>query len=156
MKRFLLAITAVLAVSACDTLTTKLDGTSRSWFTPLTDPVAEDAMHPGAAIYNRNCAYCHGDTGQGDGALGRELPVAPVDLTLLAAANGGTFPAERVLETVHGYPGKFHRGSMPEFGQELSGPLVEWRAPSGEIIMTPKGLMDVVSYVESLQADRDG
>ncbi len=155
MKRHLLAVMALLAVVACDTVTTKLDGTSRGWFTPLTDAVAEGAMHPGAEIYNRNCAYCHGDTGQGDGALGKKLPVAPKDLTVLTSANGGRFPAVRVLETIHGYPGKFHRGSMPEFGQKLAGPVVEWRAPSGEIIMTPKGLLDVVSYVESLQAETD-
>lgn len=155
MKQYFIAVTALLAVSACGALTTKLDGTSRSWVSPLKDPVAEEARHPGAAIFNRNCARCHGDTGQGDGALGRELPLAPADLTLLAWANGGTFPVERVLETVNGYPGKFHRGSMPEFGQDLAGPLVAWHSPSGEVIMTPKALLDVVGYVESLQTRMD-
>lgn len=152
MIRISMALAALLAVAACAPFWAKRDSASRAWFSPLA--LSDTAVgHPGARIYAANCAHCHGARGQGDGIAAGDLPIPVPDLTGLSAAHGGVFPAERVLETVHGYPGKFHRGSMPEFGQELSGPVVEWRTPSGEIIMTPKGLLDVVSYVESLQAE---
>lgn len=154
--RNILALAALATATACAPFWGKLDRTSRAWFSPLAGSDETQPVAAGAEIYARNCAYCHGDGGHGDGALGKDLPVAPADLTVLTAGNGGTFPAERVLEAIHGYPGKFHRGSMPEFVHELSGPVVEWRSPEGEVIMTPKGLMDVVAYVESLQAESDG
>ena len=148
-----LAVAALMTATACTPFWAKRDGTSRAWFSPSRSGIEEIESHRGAEAYAANCAYCHGDTGLGDGPLGVDLPVSPPDLTGLALANGGSFPAERVIETIHGYPGKFHRGSMPEFGQELKGPVVEWRAPSGEVIMTPKGLLDVVAYVNNLQVD---
>ncbi|WP_323771226.1 cytochrome c [Antarctobacter sp.] len=148
-----LAVAALITATACTPFLARQDGTSRGWFAPSRSSIDEADTHPGAEVFAANCAYCHGDTGQGDGPLGVDLPVSPPDLTGLAVANGGSFPAERVMETIHGYPGKFHRGSMPEFGQALKGPVVEWRAPSGEIIMTPKGLLDVVAFVNSLQVD---
>lgn len=147
-----MTLVAVLAVTACTPFWAKKDdGTSRGWFSPSTAVVEETVQPAGAESYLTNCATCHGATGIGDGPHASDLPLAPPDLTQLAAGNAGVFPAETVMATIHGYPGKFHRGTMPEFGPELSGPVVEWRAPSGTIIMTPKGLMDVVAYVESLQ-----
>lgn len=105
----------------------------------------------GARLYRQHCRVCHGRSGTGDGRLGGDLPVRPSDLTLLSARNGGTFPAARVLEVIHGDPGTFHRGTMPKFDRIMSGPVREWRAPDGTWIMTPKGLLDIVTYVESLQ-----
>lgn len=105
----------------------------------------------GARLYRQHCRVCHGKSGTGDGRLGGDLPVRPADLTTLTARNGGVFPAMRVMEVIHGYPGKFHRGTMPEFERIMSGPVREWRAPDGTWIMTPKGLLDIVTYVESLQ-----
>ncbi|WP_420325920.1 c-type cytochrome [Mameliella sp.] len=145
----ILAGAALMTLSGCAVFWPWQGETSRSWFSPSQDRV--HLADAGARIYAANCAGCHGARGRGDGRLGADLPVAPPDLTGLTLANGGVFPAEMVMETIHGYPGKFHRGSMPEFGAELSGPLVEWRAPSGEVIMTPKGLLDVVAHVEGLQ-----
>ncbi|WP_417209503.1 c-type cytochrome [Antarctobacter sp.] len=151
-----LAVAALITATACTPFWSRQDGTSRAWFAPSRSVSDEVDVPPGAKAFAANCAYCHGVTGQGDGPLGADLPVTPPDLTGLALANGGSFPAERVLATIHGYPGKFHRGSMPEFGQELKGPVVEWRAPSGAVIMTPRGLLDVVAYVGSLQVDGEG
>ncbi|SMX42495.1 c-type cytochrome [Maliponia aquimaris] len=152
MIRTTLALAALVTATACAPFWAKQEDASRAWFNPLR-PAVEEAEHPGARAYADNCAHCHGASGQGDGIAAGDLPIAVPDLTALTLAHGGVFPAELVLETVHGYPGKFHRGSMPEFERQLSGPVVEWRSPKGEIIMTPKGLLDVVTYVESLQAD---
>lgn len=105
----------------------------------------------GAVIYQSYCAVCHGSEGRGDGPLAAELPVVPADLAALSLGNGGVFPAERAMTQIFGYPGKYHRGLMPEFGPMLDGPVVEWTTPSGETTLTPKALLDLVVYVESLQ-----
>jgi mono/diheme cytochrome c family protein len=153
MFKTIFAIAALGTATACAPFWSERDDkTSRGWFSPSIEAAQEDgATHAGAQSYAANCAACHGATGHGDGKHATDLPVAPPDLTQLSSANAGVFPAERVMETVHGYPGKFHRGTMPEFGPELAGPVVEWRSPSGTVVLTPKGLMDLVSYVESLQ-----
>jgi mono/diheme cytochrome c family protein len=33
----------------------------------------------GAMVYNRHCAECHGDNGDGDGFAAKQLPIAPTD-----------------------------------------------------------------------------
>lgn len=105
----------------------------------------------GKAIFDGYCSACHGKGGQGDGPLSADLPVAPVDLTMLKSANGGVFPAADVMTQIYGYPGRAHRGLMPEFGSLLDGPMVDWTAPSGEVTPTPQALLDLVAYLESLQ-----
>ncbi|QRF65844.1 c-type cytochrome [Ponticoccus alexandrii] len=106
---------------------------------------------PGAALYAEFCTACHGATGRGDGPLGGPLPVAPADLTGLAARNGGHYPGRRILDTVHGTPGPYHRGTLPGFDRLLSGEVREWAAPDGDRILAPKGLIDLVAYVGTLQ-----
>ena len=113
-------------------------------------PQADDPPG-GKAIYEGYCLACHGDKGRGDGRLAEELPVAPADLTMLRAANGGVFPYEAVMTQVYGYPGRYHRGLMPEFGPVLEGAKVDWVSPSGQVVSTPRALVEVVDYLETLQ-----
>jgi len=105
----------------------------------------------GQVIYDSYCVTCHGSAGQGDGRIADQLPVPPANLTLLSDTNDGVFPTERVMTQIYGYPGRFHQGMMPEFGPILDGPLVEWTGPDGQTVMTPQALIDLVSYLESLQ-----
>lgn len=41
--------------------------------------VTPELLAEGAQIYNANCSACHGPSGNGDGVLGRELPVKPAN-----------------------------------------------------------------------------
>jgi mono/diheme cytochrome c family protein len=154
-----LAVAALMATTACAPFWARTeDGASRSWFNPFAAAEkdateTEEVADAGATAYAAHCAACHGAAGLGDGTFAADLPISPPDLTTLSAANAGLFPAERVMETIHGYPGKFHRGTMPEFERELAGPVVEWRSPAGNVVMTPVGLLDLLSYVESLQQE---
>lgn len=111
------------------------------------------AASSGAALYRQNCAACHGPTGAGGGAgaQARDLPLAPANLRGLAAANGGVFPTETVMATIHGYRGKDNAGLMPEFGPLLDGPDVIWTAPDGQEITTPSALLALTDYLETLQ-----
>ena len=111
----------------------------------------EMAPHPGRETFQHYCAGCHGPGGQGNGPAASHLPVPPADLTALKLANGGVFPTEHVMATVHGYPGKHDFGVMPEFGPLLDGPKQIWVAPDGDEVMTPVALLELVSYLETLQ-----
>ena len=113
-------------------------------------PGAPDVSR-GAATYAEYCAGCHGPRGRGDGLVAARLPQAPPDLTTLAAANGGSFPRDRVIETIHGYPGKYHNSLMPEFGPALSGPTMTLRTEDGALIETSRSLVELVAFLQSLQ-----
>ncbi|MCC7033208.1 MAG: c-type cytochrome [Acidobacteria bacterium] len=53
-------------------------------------------VEEGADMYRGYCAPCHGAKGIGDGPVAAALQTKPTDLTRLAAANQGQFPAQRV------------------------------------------------------------
>ena len=103
----------------------------------------------GAEIYRNYCIVCHGADARGTGPLATELPVAPADLTQLAARNGGDFPSSAVMAKIYGYPGQYH--SMPEFGPLLAGPKVAWVDETGTSIATPRPLLELHNYLVSLQ-----
>lgn len=105
----------------------------------------------GAALYAQNCAACHGANARGDGAAATGLEQAPADLTLIAERNGGSFPADEVLAKVHGYGGPGHFGDMPDFADIDAGRKVIWETQNGQKIATPRALVEVVRYLESLQ-----
>ncbi len=62
----------------------------------------EHAVERGALLYRIHCANCHGDSGAGDGPMADVLCEPPTDLTRLAAAAGGEFPAEEVRRAIDG------------------------------------------------------
>lgn len=104
----------------------------------------------GAQSYRALCAPCHGRQGRGDGPLAARLDVAPADLTGIAARNGGVFPHVQVIARIHGYPGQFDE--MPDYGPVFAGPTMAWRDPqTGEVIETPRALVDLAAYLASIQ-----
>ncbi len=105
----------------------------------------------GAGFYAKHCTSCHGRSAQGDGPLAAQYGTPPTNLTLLSQRNGGTFPTEEVMAQVNGYTGRHQLNGMPEFGQDLDGPTVDWVSETGQIIPTPKALLDLTSYLESIQ-----
>ena len=109
------------------------------------------APHQGRETYQHYCATCHGKTAVGNGPVADGLPIPPADLTALNIANDGVFPTEHVMATVYGYPGKHAFSAMPEFGPLLEGPKQIWVSPKGEEVMTPVALLELVSYLETLQ-----
>jgi mono/diheme cytochrome c family protein len=72
----------------------------------------------GSYTYRTYCASCHGDKGKGDGPLAHSLRFAPPDLTRIAEANNGEYPADEVFQMIDGrkpLPG--HGGpDMPVWG----------------------------------------
>ncbi|MGE3275355.1 MAG: cytochrome c [Vicinamibacterales bacterium] len=102
----------------------------------------------GGEEFRTYCAVCHGSGGRGDGPLAASMTVKPADLTAIAAANGGTFPAEDVFRTIDGRdPVKGHGGKdMPVWGDAFSRSA---RDSSPEDV---KARIDaLVRYIERLQ-----
>ena len=72
------------------------------------------AITAGAALYQSNCAGCHGPRGAGDGPDGRGLPRSPADLR---APHTAQHTAGDLFWWIsHGIPGS----GMPGFGSRLS------------------------------------
>src|SRR3954451_2951377 len=60
-------------------------------------PVRTTPASSGQEMYSHYCAACHGAEGRGNGPAVKGLKVHPTNLTMLAATNGGKFPANSVV-----------------------------------------------------------
>jgi len=79
-----------------------------------TVPYQSGAITAGAALYQANCAGCHGPRGAGDGPDGRGLPRSPADLR---APHTAQHTAGDLFWWIsHGIPGS----GMPGFGSRLT------------------------------------
>lgn len=118
-------------------------------------PGADGAREPnptGKEIYDAQCAACHGAEGRGDGPLAQRLDRRPADLTQLPG--GGAFPRAHVMGYVDGYFRDDAGEVMPQFGPQMAeGELVPNDIGDGILTPTPKALIRVADYVESLQKE---
>jgi mono/diheme cytochrome c family protein len=78
-------------------------------FKAMKNPVkADDAsVNAGKALYNKNCASCHGKTGLGDGPKARGLETFPGDFSKADYQNQ--------TDADHFYKTKFGRSEMPKY-----------------------------------------
>ncbi|MDJ0820775.1 MAG: cytochrome c [Paracoccaceae bacterium] len=114
-------------------------------------PVASD----GRALFMENCAVCHGADAKGEGPMARAMSEPPANLTLIAVRNGDTFPRARMLSVIDGYAKSDMDGpDMPEFGALLEGDLIPLDTGDGILTPTPRKLVALLEYLESIQATR--
>jgi mono/diheme cytochrome c family protein len=107
----------------------------------------------GRAAYSLYCLSCHGKTGKGDGPVAATLKVPPTDLTRLASAHGGKFPADRVYARIDGREPVIAHGpsDMPVWGMSFQDPgKVANQEP-----MVQNRIHDLVAYLATLQ-DKTG
>lgn len=128
----------------------------KTWITALAvlaiAGCVREAPISGKRLYSENCAACHGAKGQGDGPFAQKLFMPPSDLTALSAKNGGAFPRDYVISTMDGYArGEHFSGAMPEFGVKLAGENVLLESGDGVVTPTPKPLLALAKYLESIQ-----
>lgn len=136
MKKTLISLCAVAAVAAC---------------VEAEMPGAQD----GKALYMENCAGCHGANGIGDGPMAESLSTAPKNLTLIKARNDGDFARAEVMSTIDGYARSDMSGpGMPEFGALLEGDLIPFDSGDGILTPTPRKLVALLEYIESIQVER--
>ena len=109
----------------------------------------------GRALYMEYCSACHGETAKGDGPMARAMTTAPKDLTLISLRHGDSFPRAKVLSTIDGYARSDLDGpGMPEFGELLQGDLVPLDTGDGKMTPTPRKLVALLEYLESIQQTR--
>ncbi|MCR8547375.1 cytochrome c [Salipiger sp. P9] len=120
---------------------------------PLASGVSAQDADVGRALYHTHCATCHGLEGRGDGPMSGVLTVKPVNLTELAAANGGVFPLERVVMRIDGRdPLVSHGSPMPVYGDYFARSFdVPIKAPSGQPVMTSQPVVDLIAYLREIQ-----
>jgi mono/diheme cytochrome c family protein len=89
-------------------------------YAKLTNPLPPTSQNAqlGAAVYNAQCASCHGATGLGDGAAGRTLNPPPAQLGWLVKIPPGKRDAYMHWSIADG-GARFH-SAMPAFKGKLS------------------------------------
>jgi len=102
----------------------------------------------GSYTYRTYCATCHGEKGKGDGPLAENLRFQPPDLGLLAARNGGSYPAKDVARIIDGRkPLDGHGGpDMPVWGDAFKNPETGF-----DDEMVRRKIQSVVDFLETLQ-----
>ncbi len=107
----------------------------------------------GQKAYERYCAACHGADATGNGPMRPVLALAPRDLTVLARTNGGAFPLGRVVRQIDGRdPMVAHGGPMPIYGDFFEARDVVLNIGEGAQIRTSQRVIDLVAYLQGLQA----
>ncbi|MDV7142638.1 cytochrome c [Tropicimonas sp. TH_r6] len=111
-------------------------------------------VEEGRALYGRYCATCHGPQGAGDGPTSRIISIPPMDLADLSAANGGTFPLERVVRRIDGRDALIAHGSpMPIYGAFFEGERwLDVETPQGQIEVSPP-VLAIARYLEAIQVE---
>ncbi|WP_245853403.1 c-type cytochrome [Maliponia aquimaris] len=136
-----MGLVAALAVSGCLETTQKAE----------TMPGPQD----GRALFMANCAVCHGENAKGNGPMARAMKTAPKDLTLIKVRHGNSFPRAKMMSIIDGYARSDLAGpGMPEFGALLEGDLVPYDSGDGKQTPTPRKLVALAEYLESIQASR--
>lgn len=106
----------------------------------------------GRGDYVQFCAECHGPMGKGDGSRSATLDIPAMDLTSIAARNGGTFPKRKVMAVIYGNSPEHPKGTtMPGYGLLLEGRTVNYDSGDGIETPTPWRLVALTEYLERLQ-----
>ncbi len=115
------------------------------------DALADTEM-TGSELFEANCAMCHGFEGKGDGQIAKSLRTPPPDLTQIALRRDGVWPLLEVMSIIDGYTkGTNPRTGMPVVAAITEGPLVDFDPGNGVSVLTPKRLVDLATYLETIQ-----
>ena len=106
----------------------------------------------GKALFAELCAVCHGADAKGNGPASPALAAPAPDLTQLAMANGGEFPAKAVQKTIAGQDMVAAHGTaeMPMWGKVFEDARPDQK-PGQRWSSAQMRIRALTEYVESLQ-----
>jgi mono/diheme cytochrome c family protein len=105
----------------------------------------------GQELFERYCAACHGEDARGTGPVAQTMSKRVPDLTVLARAAGGEFPAQSIRDAIDGRSMAIAHGTrqMPVWGYEF------WVEEGADIVAERNAreiINRIVAYLESIQA----
>jgi mono/diheme cytochrome c family protein len=120
MKKAMKVLSAALSIAlAVVVLMSFVSVQQKPWTVPanyktMKNPVkaTPQSIESGKALYNQNCASCHGKKGLGDGPKARNLEASAGDMS------GATY--QNQTDGEHFYKTKFGRGEMPKYDKKIS------------------------------------
>jgi len=109
-----------------------------------------ESTRRGQAVYAKECAACHGASGEGAGPAAAALPVTPPNLTLQAQGNQGVFPRTYVRHFVIGVdPARDPASPMPDFATTGLRHVYPDGGADGEVLEA--AFEDMLDYLEAIQ-----
>ena len=118
-KKILISSTVAVIGLSFFTMNLKAQNTPKPWDAPanfksMKNPIAQGdaSTKAGLALYNKNCASCHGKTGLGDCVKARALQDFPGDFS------GAAF--QNQTDGEHFYKTKTGRGETPKYEGKLT------------------------------------
>ena len=107
-------------------------------------------QYSGEETFQRFCASCHGESGQGDGPVAAGLKISVPDLTLLAERYGDEFPDSALRKIIDGREIVIVHGTryMPVWGYEF---WLEEGADEAAQRNVETIVENLIAYLESIQ-----
>ncbi len=111
---------------------------------------AHSQAYDGGELFALNCSNCHGNFGEGDGAVTPSLSVVLLDLRYLSARNEGIFPETFVRQIIDGRKHRADHGpiGMPVWGAEFS--RSEGFGDTGQARVAEK-ILAITRFLEQIQ-----
>jgi mono/diheme cytochrome c family protein len=107
-------------------------------------------QYSGEETFQRFCASCHGESGQGDGPVSAGLKISVPDLTMLAERYGNDFPDSALRKIIDGREIVIVHGTryMPVWGYEF---WLEEGADEAAQRNVETIVENLIDYLESIQ-----
>jgi mono/diheme cytochrome c family protein len=107
-------------------------------------------QYSGEETFQRFCASCHGESGQGDGPVAAGLKISVPDLTMLAERYGNDFPDSALRKIIDGREIVIVHGTryMPVWGYEF---WLEEGADEAAQRNVETIVENLIDYLESIQ-----
>jgi mono/diheme cytochrome c family protein len=107
-------------------------------------------QYSGEETFQRFCASCHGESGQGDGPVAAGLKISVPDLTMLAERYGDEFPDSALRKIIDGREIVIVHGTryMPVWGYEF---WLEEGADEAAQRNVETIVENLIDYLESIQ-----